>query len=201
MVRKLILITVFLIVYQFVFCQKSDIKQIADVVKSGYLAYLQKIPVGHEIHFGFNSRDEFNKVEIGRPYELYIFNTKKEGSHYFNNPNDVIPKNEWLIPLKVDGNNRVLITVAKVAGQWMVVNIGSSGLANEIENFEKSYNSTLEYGKILNVMEIPCDFLMTEEHENISLLPFQNAKIAMGAIETKNIGLNEFKSMVKDLKN
>jgi hypothetical protein len=142
------------------FGQGDQPADVVAVAKAGYAAYLEKIPGGQESFYGFSSRDEFSRAEIGKPYQILTLSRE-----FFTEPatagrNYIIPANEWRVSLTVNHQSLVMITVAKMNGVLEVVGIGAAGLAGELNQFEKSHPSSDPGGTILRVYQLDCEFLL-----------------------------------------
>ncbi|MEI6889397.1 MAG: hypothetical protein ACOYM0_08575 [Bacteroidales bacterium] len=92
--------------------------------------FLDLIPVGSEQDYGFGSRNDFSKIQIGDPYQTYYVSVRNNQLEFFSG-------NEWRVPVSVDGTNQTLLTVRISQGKAEVVGLGGSVLARNIEEFEK----------------------------------------------------------------
>ena len=117
---KLLLIVFLHLAVGNIYGQETDMKEILRAAEAGYPHYLAKIPVGQESFYGFNNREEFSEVKVGKPYKILTFryNIFKETAPNLDN---FRPTGEWRIPLTVNGVNRVLISVAKINKVWQEI--------------------------------------------------------------------------------
>lgn len=97
-------------------------------VSQEVLSFLNLIPEGKEINYGFNSRSDFSKTTIKEPYQTYYVSDK-------NNKSGFIPGNEWHVPLSVDGNYVALLTVQINNGKAEAVDFGANILAQKIMDY------------------------------------------------------------------
>ena len=91
--------------------------------------YLDLIPVGSENNYGFGSRSDFSKIQIGEPYQTYYVSVRDNQLEFFSG-------NEWRVPVSVDGTYQTLLTVRITQGKAEVVGLGGSVLARKIQEFE-----------------------------------------------------------------
>jgi len=139
------------------------------VVQSGLLSYLEKIPPTHEQYFGFSERIEFQKTTFGRPLQLYCINY--DSLDYASNA--IRKLDIWYIPVVVDDCNRCFLYVQELESSlFRVVGIGSNEIANDINNYEKSYskngliNEAMVIDEGLNLL-----FMVTENEKFYALRP------------------------------
>lgn len=93
------------------------------------LYFLELIPVGSENNYGFASRNDFSKIQIGEPYQTYYVSIRNNQLEFFSG-------NEWRVPVSVDGAYQTLLTVRIHEGNAEVVGLGGSLLARHIQEFE-----------------------------------------------------------------
>jgi hypothetical protein len=136
-------------------------------------AILDKMPVGEEAAYGFNSRSEFAGAALGIPYQEYSMLTEK-------------PTGYWRIPVKVNGENRALIRYALEDGVWRWKGFGAAGLARELGEMESWQSEKPLSGKILRDYKLTCDYIQfniqDEGSVGGSFIPTSNAKRITGFI-------------------
>ena len=130
---------------------------------------LNLIPVGQEKNFGFTTREEFADSKLGVP--LLVTKIKSDG--------ELSMQNEWRVPVVVNNEYRVLLTVIKNAnGEFEIVDLGGSSLAKE-------FNTITINGKRPNILlrsyDFKIDFLSVNELINAPglqncIVPLQSAK-------------------------
>jgi hypothetical protein len=165
MKRKIFFLMVIILCSEVVSAQKDYVKDIIDVANAGFSKYLEKIPQGQESLYGFRSRGEFAIAKVGKPYHIFLLRKEFFTDPVGSNDNYLIPTDEWRIPLTVENEFRVLITVAKMNGTWTVVGIGAAGLAGELGEFEKKNPSSDQSGTILRILQLDCEFLLIPSNQ------------------------------------
>jgi hypothetical protein len=128
------------------------LQQVSDAARGGLNAYLEKIPAGREKNYGFESRDQFARATLGRPYHMVSMDAAG-GSI------DVI--DTWRVPILVNGRFKALLTVGKKDGAWKTVEIGAAKLSRELEGLESSVvkgRSDVQVA-IVRVFALRSDFL------------------------------------------
>jgi hypothetical protein len=173
----------------------------------GYMHYLDRIPEGMEKEFGFRSRDEFDRVIIGKAYRVITLS----GINYeqISESNPVLqPLDEWRVMLWADDKPRALLTVALIDNMLRAVGIGSSELATEIGTFELSKPGIYEEGILFRLYRSGSDFLVLNPTEPESVWKFvpMNAarKILSLSMDKSNFTFLEifekYKSKISELK-
>jgi hypothetical protein len=128
------------------------IQQVADTARLGLAAYLQKIPSGLEKNYGFESRSEFGRATLGRPYH-------QVGMDAADGSIEVI--GTWRVPILVNGKSRAMLTVARLKGVWKVVEIGAAKMATDLGRLERDVirgRPNLQVA-IIRVFKLKSDFL------------------------------------------
>jgi hypothetical protein len=191
MKRKLYLLSLFFLGSAACFAQDVE-KKVLKAAKSGYREYLNKIPQGQERNFGFRSRTEFNKVTIGKPYRVVTLKNEFFTGKIDPARNYLAATDEFRIPLLVNNDYRVLITIVKMNGAWQVVNIGSSGMASELGILERKHPSPSRSGLIMCVYRASCDFFLSSPDNSLAnptAYPFESAVLGL-SIKDKNLPLS-----------
>lgn len=134
--------------------RRVDMESVKKEAKKGLNHYLNLIPVGQEAEYGFTSRADFERVEIGDPYQLILI--EREGDAVYLNETEF-----YRVPLKVDQKYVAVITVMKKEGGYEAIDFGAAGLARELEAFEKSKGSSAQKVLIRNTL-IRQDYLTTD---------------------------------------
>jgi hypothetical protein len=162
----------------FSYAQGDKVKIFLDAASAGFKEYLEKIPNGQEPFYGFNNRNEFALAKIGKPYQ--IFTLSKDffaDTNLSDKENYLVATEEWRVSINVNGESRILLTVAKMNGVYQTVGIGASALAKELGEFEKKYSSPNLEGKLLRVYQLECDLFITSAFK---VYPLTSAQIALG---------------------
>lgn len=182
MKTKLLFLLFFAFIAGNAFAQKDLVDEIKTTAQAGLEGYLEKIPVGQELFFGFKNRDEFKLAEIGMPFQVFTFNKEFFSDTILMDKNYLVTTGEWRVAVSVENDFRVMLTVAKMNGVWKAVGIGAATLAKELGEYEKEHSSTDQSGIILRVFQMDCDFLLTSpdsSYDNIKVYPLESAKIAL----------------------
>jgi hypothetical protein len=166
--------------------------------------FLSMIPSGYENLYGFDSREDFLHAEAGNPYDVYSLSTE-----FLKNDNSELKdflyqEDEWRVPVLVDGKMRCLLTVVKENGQYKCVDLGGAVLANELNGYEKYFNSEVQRRSILRLYQINCDFLVLfNKNANISNGDFyalSSSKTFLGKyqiLEERAYNFGELSSSIK----
>lgn len=107
----------------------NQILLVKEAAAAKAMYYLDLIPVGSENNYGFGSRSDFSKIQIGEPYQTYYVSVRDNQLEFFSG-------NEWRVPVSVDGTYQTLLTVRITQGKAEVVGLGGSVLARKIQEFE-----------------------------------------------------------------
>jgi hypothetical protein len=185
------------------FGQENIKKDVLAAAEKGYVAYLEMIPAGKEPLYGFNNRDEFAKVKLGKPYQFMTLSKDFFTDPTLKNKDYIIPSGNWRVPLIVGNENRALLTVSDFEGSWKVVGLGATSLARELGVFEKEHPSKNRYGKILRIYQNVSDYVLlpsNDDSEAMDLIPLKSAKnaLAENGQSFSSIKLNKALPMIKE---
>lgn len=163
---------------------------------------LNQIPAGQLEAFGFNSRTEFTAATIGKPYRMlgfhpdfYLGKMNWKGSMVVNgqyvtpfNNDVIIAQNQWRVPVLVNGQQRMLLTVALNNGVYETVDMGAAGLAAELQEKSKTADPNSHFC-LFRIYPIQADFFVEASgnlFENAKFTPLYAATMSMPALnETK----------------
>ncbi len=96
--------------------------ELVEVAEEMLLLFLQKIPEGAELKFGFNNRQELTDATVGdTPYQMYVKCGLLDS-----------PTNVWRIPILVQSQIRAFLTVDWVENSWRAVDFGAAQLAEKL---------------------------------------------------------------------
>ncbi len=130
-------------------------------VKNVAIEQLQKslalIPVGNEEGFGFASRDEFSSATTGEVYRTISLTTEFYNDAKLGAKDYILLQNEWRVPVVVNNENRLLLTVFGNDSSLNVVDIGAVGLSKELQS--NSFGQTANEKYILRIYPLACDFV------------------------------------------
>lgn len=108
---------------------------------------LNMMPVNNEDQYGFKSRDEFKRAKLGVPYQEYSLQ-------------DEIPTGYWRIPVTVAGENRAMLRLKQVEGEWQFAGLGARVLAGDLGKLEKeACEKKPTSGRIIRDFEMQCDYV------------------------------------------
>ncbi len=118
--------------------------------KSELPRILEHIPMDREERYGFNNRDEFKRAGLGIPYQEFSLEDER-------------PTGDWRVPVTVDGENRALLRLKEVNGQWTFSGFGAARLARELGFFENNITkSKPTWGRIVRDFRMQCDYVQFE---------------------------------------
>ncbi|MEJ2611609.1 MAG: hypothetical protein P8179_16390 [Candidatus Thiodiazotropha sp.] len=133
-----------------------DIQGMYQYANSHLYEFLDDIPEGDEIHYGFNSRDEFKNAELGMPYQEYDMD-KEQSTGY------------WRVPVTVGGDNRVLLRLMRdKADGWTFMGLSGNQLAinlGDLENYVTSQGLPPTAGRIIRDYSMRCDYVQFDPQE------------------------------------
>ena len=158
------------------YSQSSEIMEntlILSVLQNGLENYLDKIPVGKENDFGFNSREEFNKIVFGDPMQIYSISENSSSEIHF------LPTKKWKVPLIVNDSYRCLLDISFNNGNYKVVGIGLNELASDIDNYERHKNLKSIQQKSLFMdysLNVYC-ILIKNLNKHLEFIPFRPMNI------------------------
>lgn len=171
--------------------QISELDEILAAANAGKDHFLGIIPIGEESFYGFNTRDEFSLVQLGNPYKVVALDYNFYGDNIIKEKNYIMEINEWIIPLKINDDYRVLLTISKMSGVWKTVNIGSARLAKELDEFESKHSLSDENLMLLYVYKPYCNFILFYPESNTSVLKAFPVNSAVIAFEIPNTDIFE----------
>ncbi|MCK9220562.1 MAG: hypothetical protein M0P47_10995 [Bacteroidales bacterium] len=177
MKKAVVSILLFLMVFV-AYTQEINHQNISQAVLNSLPEWLARIPVGDEISYGFQNREEFSRAVLGTPVEVFVL-----GKNFYTQTDREIQLTsigEWRIPVVVDQKNCALVTVIKQNGEWKIVDFGAAGLAGELNNFGKQLtDEQFRKIKMIRIYQPLSDFLFYDDPlsnpDQIVLLPFRSA--------------------------
>lgn len=103
--------------------------------------YLEVIPEGHETSYGFNSRDEFSRVEMGQPMRIQLLETDQVLS---GNPDRaIVETNNWYLPIYVGESSPCLLYLTETNDGCKLVGLGLKLMAKNVNRIRRE----LQIGK------------------------------------------------------
>jgi len=145
--------------------------------------YLNQIPAGDEMLYGFYNREEFEEAYLGQLFQVYLINARTNNTSY-----KLFTYNEYRIPVMVKGKFRALITVSQRDDEWHIVDFGAIKLAKEMGEIIKEINPASEDdGIFLRIYGPDCDFIAFKKNENeVESCLFHPLESANDYIEANN---------------
>lgn len=119
---------------------------------------LAKIPAGQETNFGFSSREEFKLAATGDVYRTITVTNEFLQDEKLTGKNYIRVQNEWRVPVAVNGENRVLLTVFGQDTALNVVDIGGAALAKEMQTKSAGQNGKDKF--IFRIYPLTMDFIV-----------------------------------------
>jgi hypothetical protein len=164
--------------------------------------FLERIPVGAEVRFGFAERGEFQRATAGRPYRMCTLVASVRDAANPRCEYEARPLPEWRVPILVDGQARALLTMAPAAGGWQAVDLGAAGLARELARQEPATGPVSGRRFILRLFDLHVDFLVVARTTEISsydtTVPLFSAGAALGLADgAKPLSFDQLRQAVQ----
>lgn len=117
------------------FCspQSEEIQDVVKAARHGLPLFVQAIPHTDLHRFNFHSPQELGRATPGAPFRIFTIHPRDILNYDGQVPaTDLVrPTEVWLVPVLVDGQSRLLLTVENTGGGWEAVSIGAAQLAME----------------------------------------------------------------------
>lgn len=150
---------------------------------------LAKIPVGQENYYGFSNREEFKTSSVGKPYRVITFTNDFYNEDKLIDKNYILIQNEWRVPVTVNGENRLLLTVSQQDTTLEVVDLGGAVLAKELQEKDNNVSSGSRY--LLRIYPLALDFFVKvtpgSSLADATYIPLASATIAINSLNEKRI--------------
>lgn len=151
--------------------------------------FLDKIPPGMERRYGFDSRDDFARVEAGHPYQMCTIppDSLRQG---LLTRGAVKHLNQYRVPLMVDGHARALLTMEQKDGAFYARDLGAAALARELDELRQSGIVRTDGDKptrLLRLYQLNSDFVIPGDNETgeaLMVLPLRSATGNLGISRT-----------------
>ncbi|HEY3447017.1 MAG TPA: hypothetical protein VGK67_11665 [Myxococcales bacterium] len=115
---------------------------------SGLRLFLDRIPEGQRAGYGFASREEIDRAQLGAPYRVWTADPARVESGAQGE--SLRATREWRFPVTVDGQYRALLTVGSIhGGALQAVDLGAAGLAQELGQHEKERRIPAQAERVL----------------------------------------------------
>ncbi len=176
-------------------------KLVMQAAESQLPVYIAKIQPGHETDFGFTDKDDFENCSVAKPYRIMTFTTDFYDHELTDDVNYVDIKNQWRVPVTLNGEHRVLLTVDGNPGNFTVSGMGGAELAKELEYKSAGMSDSDQY-YLLRVFPLSADFFVSEHNHSFveaEFIPLASARKAIPALgdNKKSYTLEEVQQLVK----
>jgi hypothetical protein len=131
-------------------------KIVGEFAQQQMAAFLDRIPQGQEVVYGFTSRSNFLLASAGRPIQMI---TLDPGQFRLNKVPSVRFLREWRVPVCLSDSWRALLTVANTGGQYEIVALGARELSHELDSYRKIITDPDSEVAILRIFQLSMDFL------------------------------------------
>jgi hypothetical protein len=154
--------------------EKSDSILFYNAVQAGIEKYLNKIPIGKEREFGFNTSDEFSEISLGEPLQNY--NLRDYSFSDTSKTNLFKPIKTWSLPLIVNNKYRCLLDIIFTNNSYKAVGFGLPILASDIDDFENCKHMKNVKQKALFIdysLNVYC-IVTNDANKNLEFWPFRS---------------------------
>ena len=177
------------------------------VAQDNLQSFLTQIPPGQLEGFGFNSRGEFASSTIGKPYQMLGLNLDIYKGIQVNDESAIIVQDQWRVPVVVNGQQRLLLSVSGKNGSMETVGMGGAGLATELQKKGDLANANQQF-YLLRIYPLEADFFVSATGSSFTdakFFPLYSATMAMPVLNeynTTSLSLSQVLPIIKDaLKN
>lgn len=149
---------------------------------------LQRLPRQEIGNYGFRSPQELNQVSIGIPLEIFTVPPDALMAYSGTSFGSLLrTTGEWYVPVLVQEEYRVLLTVTQVQNKWCVVGISAAGLAHELGAFnqqlptlfDSAVTQQTEEPKFVRIFQAYSDFMYLSTVTQEYLIPFNSARTVL----------------------
>jgi hypothetical protein len=186
--------------------QTVNRKKMVKDVTTDLQTWLKKIPGGNESKYGFSNREEFSIAMLGKPYQMFTLGGDFFKEQILPGKNYLESTGEWRIPVMVNGENRIMMTVVKKKNKWKIVELGARVLAGELQEFDRNLQlRSQDAPRILRVFQVQSDFLFLDDPSlspgKITVYPMHSALLNISKLREGSltkIGLDEMLPYIKE---
>ncbi|MBS1587767.1 MAG: hypothetical protein JSS82_19710 [Bacteroidetes bacterium] len=167
---------------------------------------LSQIPVGQLEGFGFTSRSEFTSAVTGKPYRILTLNSDIYKGMQVDDERAIVAQDQWRLPVIVNGNHRLLLTVASQNGTLQTVGMGGAVLASELQKKIANADPSHQF-YLFRLYSLEADFFVEAtdgSFTNANFIPLYSATMAMPMLNEMHppLTLSQLLPIIKDaLKN
>jgi hypothetical protein len=149
----------------------------------GLPVFLEALPEDILSQFNFSGPEELDRATLGTPFQVYSIDPQDILDYDAGTPIDsiVYGTDQWLFPVTIDGQVRVLLEVANMKGTYQAVALGSAGLGQQWSNANEQYSSRDGYiNTLVRIYQAKADFVLLGGAGGDKLLPLEAGRIALG---------------------
>jgi len=186
------------------FLPVSNIDQLVmAAAESQFPVFLSKVPAGNEGWYGFKADDDLDLFGIGKPFRILMFNNDFFSTPLVEDKNYFMIKNEWLVPVTINGKNRTLLTMNGNPGNYTIAAMGDTTLAQELQEQSAGAGESEEF-YLLRIPKLRADFFVTETNNSFSeahFTPLLNAIVACPSLSNTSktsFTLSEVEKTIKE---
>lgn len=152
----------------------------ANVLHDQAASFLNLIPEGMEKEYGFQSREEFEKISLGEPFLLQAleFADSIDGTGSKISYVHIVNNKIWRVPIIVGTKFRALLTCEEQNGELVAVDFGATELAATVQsllnvnNINDSTKKDIKQVFILrNYKQIKDYFIIVKNDERVMSTP------------------------------
>mgnify|MGYP000933929419 CR=1 FL=1 len=163
--RKFLFLVIF--VNSTLFAQVNQVRNdtIYNSINRQFKNYLQKIQIGTEHYYGFKSRNDFDIVELGNPYQIFYLNDNLFNSNQVDTViNNIFFSDSWEFPLLLNNEIICFIHVIKDSNnQLFITGLGFNILAKEINELIQTSEACRKTNKLLIVKNLRGVYLIKDK--------------------------------------
>ena len=174
--------------------ETGDQAAVLKAARQGLPLFLKELPDDQRPNFGMFKPEDIFKAEPGLPFPVYTLDPKDLRALSAPRTLGSILKEtgDWYVPVLVDREWRLLLTVSRMEGKWQAVGISEAGLAAEIGMFQARWPGLAEAAavprdtgmKFLRVFQASADFMYVLAPGREFLWPFQSGLRALEIVES-----------------
>jgi hypothetical protein len=162
-------------------------EEVHQAARVGLSEMLARIPAGAELSWGFSSREELSRAEIGRP--IRVIHGAVDASRTVLQPVDL-----YRVPVIVDGHAVCLMTMSKNdRGEWIAVDLGGAGLARAIDDGNANAEVSL-----VRFHALKMDFFMSEKNGQVRFRGFYADGAAAGTRLPEALSRSQLDEVVRN---
>jgi len=164
--------------------------EVLEAAETGLAEFIPQIPLQDIENYGFLSPDEYALTELGEPFKLYTIPPKGIDALALSPGVDNVLKetDHWLVPVMVQGERRVMITVVHSNGIWEAVGLSGAWLAYELDSVYFGLENEIRVAgvigdyriKFVRIFQAASDFLLIQADGQEYFKPLRSAHISLG---------------------